>query len=158
MTAWVDTCRSCSAPIWWRTNTKTQKLAPIDVAPDSAGRVVIVGEAHYRILGKDEIPPAGAALHTSHFATCREAAKHRRPTEKKAPEPQYNPTTKVELSLTVGQWKEIAEQIPKRPADHEAGYLRGSIFRAIWAQTETEKIVPLLLPPYQAQLARSLVA
>ena len=55
-------CRSCGALIVWLT-TSTGKLMPVDAASVKPGTQMFSAEAG----------------HVSHFATCPNAAKHRKP-------------------------------------------------------------------------------
>lgn len=77
-----QTCGSCGAPVWWLTNTKTGKRAPIDVYPVLMGNIAVdLGRGTYRVLKapeRKEQRGMGRLLCTSHFATCTHAAEHRR--------------------------------------------------------------------------------
>lgn len=53
-------CRSCSAPVWWVVTDRERRM-PIDAATGSATDLVF-----------------DPSRHTSHFATCVNAAQHRR--------------------------------------------------------------------------------
>ncbi len=72
----ADTCRSCSAPIFWAL-TENGKRMPLDLEP-------VAGGVFYVAMGRDgelrchtgEAP--GFVRYTSHFATCPSAAEHRR--------------------------------------------------------------------------------
>ncbi len=54
------TCRSCDAPIHWII-TAANKRMPVDAAPFEAAL------------------PGSDTMHQSHFATCPNAAQHRKP-------------------------------------------------------------------------------
>jgi len=73
----VEHCKSCHAPIVWA-GTASGKLMPVDVDSSPAGNLRL----EYTDAGElvAEVVPAGSqdALRTSHFATCPNAAKHRR--------------------------------------------------------------------------------
>lgn len=80
--ATVDHCKSCNALIIWAQTTKG-KAMPVDAVPDpDCGNVVLTprdGRSPLAtVYGKTSPPPAGALLRTAHFATCRQAAQHRR--------------------------------------------------------------------------------
>lgn len=78
------TCRSCGARIVWAVTSAGRRM-PVDRESSEAGTVsLVVGAAGdllalvlkgegIRLARKHEHP-----LHTAHFATCPEAAKHRR--------------------------------------------------------------------------------
>jgi hypothetical protein len=56
---------------------------PLDIAPTREGAIVLISvrDETARVLSGDELVRArnaGARLYTSHFATCREAERHRR--------------------------------------------------------------------------------
>ena len=75
----TNNCRKCGAPIIWKTNTKTKKAAPLDIAPTNEGNIALVGERNYTVLTKEDLDRAGQALlYTNHFATCPEAGHFRR--------------------------------------------------------------------------------
>lgn len=86
----VQECRSCRARIYWSEvvdehGQKTGKRMPVDEQPDPVrGNVVLyrnrnTGRAVFaRVLKKDEPKPPGTRLRLSHFATCVNAAHHRR--------------------------------------------------------------------------------
>lgn len=58
--------------------TAAGKAMPLDGRPADDGNIVLEdGVAHY--LKKGEAPPAGTLRWRSHFATCPQAAAHRRP-------------------------------------------------------------------------------
>lgn len=64
---------TCRAPIWWLTNPKTQKKAPIDPAPDDAGNCLVdLATETYQVIRADaRADYAGLQkLHTNHFQTC----------------------------------------------------------------------------------------
>lgn len=82
----IDKCKSCSAAIVWA-KTSAGKLIPIDAAPAADGNIRLwkgpsTGEwlALYRPK-----PPQGEPLYKSHFATCPDAQKFRRPRAKAVP-------------------------------------------------------------------------
>jgi hypothetical protein len=75
----VSRCRSCGAPIRW-TRTEKGRRMPIDPEPVPEGNIVLreLDEATPLALS---VPPAAfpdEPRYLSHFATCPDAAKHRR--------------------------------------------------------------------------------
>lgn len=86
----VSRCRSCGAAIIWATVTPSGKTMPVDAEPHPEGTVrwhqdggnvveVLGGELLATVR---EIGAAIGAMHRSHFATCPNAAAHRKPTAK----------------------------------------------------------------------------
>lgn len=74
----MSRCASCSAEILWAVSTKTGKLMPVDPAPTRMGTLLITnrdGQAWATPLSKMAAP---GPLHVSHFATCPNAASHRK--------------------------------------------------------------------------------
>jgi hypothetical protein len=74
-------CRSCPAQIRWAVTTKGKRI-PLDLDPRDDGNVtleLIDGVWHATVHGKDAVIPAGTKRFISHFATCVNAARHRRP-------------------------------------------------------------------------------
>lgn len=76
----MSDCRSCGAAIRWAISKATGKWIPIDPTPTLDGNLALEPGAN-----ADEArayTPEDAALHrpryTSHFATCPDAAEHRR--------------------------------------------------------------------------------
>jgi len=75
----VSQCRSCNAEVKWVVMKTAQGLGgknPLDAVPVPDGNIVIE-EGHGRILKKDEVTTQDK--YKSHFATCLDAAKHRKP-------------------------------------------------------------------------------
>jgi hypothetical protein len=83
-----DTCKSCGAPIIWACTCKG-KAMPVDAEPNPEGNVMLtrrIGmEPLATVKGKGKAADLCARLgggiasvHTSHFATCPNAAAHRR--------------------------------------------------------------------------------
>lgn len=77
-------CRSCGARISWMKTDKGGTM-PLDPDPVPDGNVIIVAKAEPRwtahlahVLSKDEAVPEGTKRYVSHFATCPQAAEHRR--------------------------------------------------------------------------------
>jgi len=80
----VKVCHSCAEPIRW-VRTVGGKRMPVDLATDSnRGNVLIAligGEEIGTVLVGNELASARAnhePLYLSHFATCPNAAQHRR--------------------------------------------------------------------------------
>lgn len=73
-------CTSCQAPMLML-RTPAGKAMPVDPEPSDRGNVRITG-MHAHVIGKPEVRAelrsAGVPLFTSHFATCPNAASHRR--------------------------------------------------------------------------------
>lgn len=81
-------CRSCGAAVIW-CQTESGKMTPIDAVASEGGNVVIrpafdASEAPIaHVLTAPELArPALEARHMPHFATCPNAAKHRRRAQK----------------------------------------------------------------------------
>lgn len=84
----LSRCSACPASIVWATNDKTLRTMPVDAEPTADGNVILTDNAHggppsAHVLTKAEtsdpglFPPDGPR-HTSHFATCPNAADFRR--------------------------------------------------------------------------------
>lgn len=76
----MSTCRSCGAEIRWVRSATTGKPMPLDPEKVKGGNVEVIvklGETEEtaKILWRD---PERVA-YVSHFATCPNAAKHRKP-------------------------------------------------------------------------------
>jgi hypothetical protein len=77
-------CRSCGALIFWATTTKLKRM-PVDAEPTADGNLIL-GEPKQpfpqyptvMVLGPGDTPKPGVERYTSHFATCPQAATHRR--------------------------------------------------------------------------------
>jgi hypothetical protein len=75
----AEKCKSCGALIIWAT-TQSGKLMPLNAEPDPKGNLAIsrwatVVAVHQRT---DLTETQGMPTHTSHFATCPNAAGHRK--------------------------------------------------------------------------------
>ncbi len=68
-------CRSCGAAILW-CKTEKGKAMPVDAEPSENGNVMLVGDVAKYVKPGETLP--GIALHLSHFATCPNAAHHRK--------------------------------------------------------------------------------
>lgn len=76
-------CSSCAALIVWAVTASTGRAMPVDAAPADDGNV--------KLTARDGQPPLAVVVgnpakmfgvrwkYRSHFATCPNAAKHRRP-------------------------------------------------------------------------------
>ena len=76
-------CKSCEAPIRWVVVSGSNARMPLDAKANPDGNVWIDhwagGTPVVKIASKTNPPPANAVvLYTSHFATCPDAATHRR--------------------------------------------------------------------------------
>lgn len=88
----VHACKTCGARIYWARSPETSKAMPVDAAPTERGTVELFRRAgsravYFRVLNRQEADAhtgraieegRGPRLRTSHFATCRQASKHRR--------------------------------------------------------------------------------
>lgn len=75
-------CRSCRAPILW-VGTERGKAMPLDAEPyqgDDPRGLFVIRTAGGKVIGVAVPPDAfpGEPLYRSHFATCPDAAEHRR--------------------------------------------------------------------------------
>ena len=80
----AETCRSCGSAIVW-VEMESGKKMPLDAEPVAfVGNVLTNDKATGRVLSKEQIAvlPPGSKLYRSHFATCPNANKHRKPKEK----------------------------------------------------------------------------
>jgi hypothetical protein len=86
-------CQACARPVLWLPNSKTGRVAPVDVDPIDGGNVELctrevdgmgAGERAYRVLTKRELGQGPSMFeptpdrYTLHFATCPDAAHFRR--------------------------------------------------------------------------------
>jgi hypothetical protein len=76
-------CRSCAAPIAWR-HTVGGKRIPLDLAPSAGGNIAVSDHRTAVTLSADEVAAAAADVprYVSHFATCPDAAKWRKGTDR----------------------------------------------------------------------------
>jgi len=73
-----EQCRSCGKEIIWVRTAATGALMPLDPDPAPDGNVVLVdGKAHV-MSGELFDPVLEGSRYKSHFATCPNAAKHRK--------------------------------------------------------------------------------
>lgn len=78
----VSTCGSCYAPIWWATSRVGGKRIPMDDKPTPNGNLYVwgctdQGRPVVDYIGKGD--RVATVRYTSHFATCPNADRHRRP-------------------------------------------------------------------------------
>lgn len=71
-------CRSCGARIFWM-KTTNGKLAPIDAEPSPDGNMVLRDDVAH-VVKKGDLFETGPK-HKNHFATCPNAASHKKPRE-----------------------------------------------------------------------------
>ena len=71
------TCRSCGAPIIWA-RTVNGKAMPLDAEPHADGVLRISDRGVAVSMGSLTGPGYSAETYKSHFATCVNAAKHRK--------------------------------------------------------------------------------
>ncbi len=77
----TEACRSCGAAIIWAISAQAKSM-PVDAQPSPSGSMVL----EYRVPGRNplarvipaELRGARTDLHTSHFATCPQAANWRK--------------------------------------------------------------------------------
>lgn len=76
-------CKSCHASIVW-CETEAGKRMPLDAEPSLSGNTIVLGlgpdarTPRVRVLSAIELPASSGPRYTSHFATCPQAAEHRR--------------------------------------------------------------------------------
>lgn len=84
----MSRCRSCGAPVLW-IRTAAGRRMPLDadswwIAPDTEGGELGLNAEGEAVRGHS-LPgeaPGAVLVRTSHFATCPNAAAHRRPKER----------------------------------------------------------------------------
>jgi hypothetical protein len=70
----MATCRSCNAPIRWA-RTVNDKAIPLDAQPTTLGNLELRGQVAHHVTPDHN---ALGTRYTSHFATCKNAAQHRK--------------------------------------------------------------------------------
>ena len=70
----IATCKSCGARIMWCI-TITGKRMPVDARESPRGNLTLEPQPDGELLAR-YVPP-GEGTHSSHFATCPNAAEHR---------------------------------------------------------------------------------
>lgn len=80
----MSACRSCHAAVLWVRMENGAAMVNATPSPDGTVEVFPVDGQPRRGRVRtgsifDEPPAEGATLHVSHFATCPNASKHRRP-------------------------------------------------------------------------------
>lgn len=73
----MSVCRSCGAEIRWVEMEGSGKRMPIDPAPSPRGNVEVFDNVNARVVAGPDLL-VGVNYYTSHFATCPQAAKHRK--------------------------------------------------------------------------------
>lgn len=71
----TERCRSCDAPIEWAVTPKGSRI-PLDIHSHPKANIV-VEDGIARVVGE------GNGVRISHFATCPNAAKHRKRTRRR---------------------------------------------------------------------------
>lgn len=77
-------CRSCGAPIVWVMIAKSGKKMPVDRDPVADGNIRLLATSHsdgtplVAYVKRDDLETLPHERHVSHFATCPNAAEHRR--------------------------------------------------------------------------------
>lgn len=78
----MSNCRSCKAPIIWAYSEAGNPM-PIDAEPSDDGNIELLHDDNGRIDAQVISPlflatPTTAQRHKAHFATCPNAAEHRK--------------------------------------------------------------------------------
>ena len=79
----MSVCRSCGAPVVWAV-TVTGAMMPVDRDPVDGGNIDLVhsgdasGTPTAHVLSESQPTLYGGDRYVSHFATCPNAAEHRR--------------------------------------------------------------------------------
>lgn len=77
------TCSTCASPIEWGRFEKSGKAVPLDVGPVPDGNLVVVrrdsGDVPIVRIATVADRERGGTLRRAHFASCPQAAEHRRP-------------------------------------------------------------------------------
>lgn len=83
----VTPCPACDDPIIWAV-TEAGNKTPVDAEPGGHGTIALSGHVPpvARVVSRTGREP-GTKLYVSHFATCRAAAKHRKPPKPPPPAP-----------------------------------------------------------------------
>ena len=78
-------CKSCGAKILWVKSFSSHKMMPIDAEATKEGNIALVEregeETVFHVISGSSLLKSqreGKRLHTSHFATCPDAKRHRR--------------------------------------------------------------------------------
>ena len=70
-------CRSCGREIRW-VRTYRGVAMPLDPAPVDDGNVVFLANGSVRVISAEDRAKYPGPVYKSHFATCPNAAEHRR--------------------------------------------------------------------------------
>ena len=73
----MSASKSCGAPVFW-CETENGKRIHNNLRRDTDGNVTIVGGNKGQKMPLAVVGQPGEGTHTSHFATCPQAADHRR--------------------------------------------------------------------------------
>ncbi len=71
------TCSTCNAPVLWVWTALGKKM-PLDAEPNERGNIGL--DAHGFAVVLDMFSASDVVRYTSHFASCPQAAQHRRKT------------------------------------------------------------------------------
>lgn len=77
-----ELCRSCRAPIRWVRMAASGRPNPLDPEPSERGNIVILEDGRgLVVIGArlEERRAQGVPLYLSHFVTCPDRERHRRP-------------------------------------------------------------------------------
>ncbi len=75
-------CRSCKAAIIWTLSAANTRRLPVDAIPTPRGNLQLHLDHQGDIISTVVKNKMGALLHMAHFATCPNAARHRKKTSK----------------------------------------------------------------------------
>lgn len=131
----IDYCTSCGAPIIWAETSAGNRM-PVDAVPTPRGMIKLYpapdpGKAMIAIIVK--AGPEGER-YTSHFATCAEAARHRR-VPKKRPVRKHGDLMGSGYEPPTGEacsWATPRPGLPWAPCERQAVHLRYDGRRARW--------------------------
>ena len=70
-------CRSCKIQVRW-VETEAGKKMPIEVRSDPRGNLVLHADGAHVHVATQQDKDRGLPLYLSHFATCAQAATHRK--------------------------------------------------------------------------------
>lgn len=91
-------CKYCGASIIFRSVIPSGKLMPLNVAPDPAGNVVLIGYHQCRVVTKSKPAAPGEPAYKSHFWDCNQELNRRGfatpinpPAESRVPDPDEGP-------------------------------------------------------------------
>jgi hypothetical protein len=70
-------CKSCQRQVRW-VKTAEGRNMPLDVSPSPDGSIMVLADGRSRVVPVAERAQCVAPLFKAHFATCPNAASHRR--------------------------------------------------------------------------------